>query len=31
LDDLAAHLMGGTPSYRKAAEASALERAGEEL
>jgi TRAP-type C4-dicarboxylate transport system permease small subunit len=31
LDDLAAHLMGGTPSYRKAAEARALDRAGEEL
>ncbi|MBW6398689.1 TRAP transporter small permease [Roseomonas sp. HJA6] len=31
LDDLIVHLTGGTPSYRKAAEASALERAGEEL
>lgn len=31
LDDLVVHLTGGTPSYRKAAEASALERAAEEL
>jgi TRAP-type C4-dicarboxylate transport system permease small subunit len=31
LDDLAAHLTGGTPSYRKAAEMTALDRAGEEL
>ncbi len=31
IDDLVVHLTGGTPSYRKAAEASALERAGEEL
>lgn len=31
IDDLVVHLAGGTPSYRKAAEASALERAGEEL
>jgi TRAP-type C4-dicarboxylate transport system permease small subunit len=31
LDDLAAHLTGGTPSYRKAAEMNALDRAGEEL
>ncbi len=31
LDDLVVHLTGGTPSYRKAAEASALERATEEL
>lgn len=31
IDDLLAHLTGGTPSYRKAAEASALDRAGEEL
>jgi TRAP-type C4-dicarboxylate transport system permease small subunit len=31
LDDLVVHLTGGTPSYRKAAEASALQRATEEL
>jgi TRAP-type C4-dicarboxylate transport system permease small subunit len=31
LDDLVVHLAGGTPSYRKAAEASALQRAAEEL
>lgn len=31
LDDLIVHLTGGTPSYRKATETSALERAGEEL
>ncbi|MBR0683639.1 TRAP transporter small permease [Roseomonas eburnea] len=31
IDDLIVHLTGGTPSYRRAAEASALERAGEEL
>ncbi|MBW8269056.1 TRAP transporter small permease [Caldovatus aquaticus] len=31
LDDLAVHLAGGTPSYRRAAEASALERAAEEV
>ena len=31
LDDLLVHLAGGTPSYRRAAEASALERAGEEI
>lgn len=31
LDDLLVHLGGGTPSYRRAAEASALERAAEEL
>ena len=31
LDDLLVHLSGGTPSYRRAAEASALERAGEEI
>ena len=31
IDDLAVHLSGGTPSYRRAAEASALERAAEEL
>lgn len=31
LDDLIVHLAGGTPSYRKAAEASALERATEEI
>ena len=31
VDDLVVHLTGGTPSYRKAAEASALERATEEL
>ena len=31
LDDLVVHLTGGTPSYRKAAEASALERATEEI
>jgi hypothetical protein len=31
LDDLAAHLTGGVPSYRKAAEMNALDRAGEEL
>lgn len=30
-DDLVVHLTGGTPSYRRAAEASALERAAEEL
>lgn len=30
-DDLAVHLSGGTPSYRKAAEASAVQRAMEEL
>jgi TRAP-type C4-dicarboxylate transport system permease small subunit len=31
LDDLVVHLAGGTPSYRRVAEASALQRAGEEL
>ncbi len=31
IDDLVVHLAGGTPSYRRAAEASALERAAEEL
>ncbi|HZF77795.1 MAG TPA: TRAP transporter small permease [Acetobacteraceae bacterium] len=31
LDDLVVHLSGGTPSYRRAAEASAVERATEEL
>lgn len=31
IDDLLVHLTGGTPSYRKAAEASALERASEEV
>lgn len=31
IDDLVVHLTGGTPSYRRAAEASALERATEEL
>ena len=31
IDDLLTHLAGGTPSYRRAAEASALDRAGEEL
>jgi TRAP-type C4-dicarboxylate transport system permease small subunit len=31
LDDLVVHLAGGVPSYRRAAEASALSRAGEEL
>ncbi len=31
IDDLVAHLTGGKPSYRQAAEASALERAAEEL
>lgn len=31
LDDLLVHLAGGTPSYRRAAEASALQRAGEEI
>jgi len=31
VDDLVVHLSGGMPSYRRAAEASALERAGEEL
>jgi TRAP-type C4-dicarboxylate transport system permease small subunit len=30
-DDLVVHLSGGTPSYRRAAEASALQRAAEEL
>lgn len=30
-DDLVVHLTGGTPSYRRAAEASALQRATEEL
>jgi len=30
-DDLVVHLAGGTPSYRRAAEASALARATEEL
>lgn len=31
LDDLAVHLAGGVPSYRKAAEQAALSRASEEL
>ncbi len=31
LDDLVVHLTGGVPSYRQAAEQSALSRAGEEL
>lgn len=31
IDDLVVHLTGGTPSYRRAAEASATERAAEEL
>ncbi|WP_270938843.1 TRAP transporter small permease [Falsiroseomonas oryzae] len=31
LDDLAVHLSGGTPSYRRAAEASAVARAAEEI
>ena len=31
VDDLVVHLSGGTPSYRRAAEASALSRAGVEL
>ncbi|WP_237217480.1 TRAP transporter small permease [Falsiroseomonas oryziterrae] len=31
LDDLVVHLTGGTPSYRRAAEQSALQRAAEEL
>ena len=31
LDDLAAHLAGGTPSYRRAAEQSAVERAAGEI
>jgi TRAP-type C4-dicarboxylate transport system permease small subunit len=31
LDDLVVHLSGGTPSYRRVAEASALQRAAEEL
>lgn len=31
LDDLVVHLAGGTPSYRRAAEASAVQRATEEL
>ncbi len=31
LDDLIVHLTGGVPSYRRAAEASALERAMEEV
>jgi TRAP-type C4-dicarboxylate transport system permease small subunit len=31
LDDLVVHLSGGTPSYRRAAEADALSRAGEEI
>ena len=30
-DDLVVHVGGGTPSYRRAAEADALERAGEEI
>jgi TRAP-type C4-dicarboxylate transport system permease small subunit len=30
-DDLVVHLSGGTPSYRRAAEASAVQRAAEEL
>jgi TRAP-type C4-dicarboxylate transport system permease small subunit len=31
IDDLVVHLAGGTPSYRRAAEVSALERAAEEV
>lgn len=31
LDDLVVHVTGGTPSYRRAAEASALQRATEEI
>jgi len=31
LDDLIVHLTGGTPSYRRAAEASAVTRAAEEI
>ena len=31
VDDLVVHLAGGTPSYRRAAEMSALDRAAEEL
>jgi TRAP-type C4-dicarboxylate transport system permease small subunit len=31
LDDLVVHLAGGTPSYRRAAEQSAIEKAAEEL
>jgi TRAP-type C4-dicarboxylate transport system permease small subunit len=31
LDDLAVHLAGGTPSYRRAADMSAVERAAEEI
>ena len=31
LDDLVVHLTGGVPSYRRAAEMSALERAAEEV
>jgi TRAP-type C4-dicarboxylate transport system permease small subunit len=31
LDDLAVHLAGGVPSYRRAAEASAVTRAAEEI
>jgi hypothetical protein len=31
VDDLVVHLAGGTPSYRRAAEQSALNRASEEL
>lgn len=31
VDDLVVHLAGGTPSYRRAAEVSALDRAAEEL
>lgn len=31
IDDLVVHLTGGTPSYRRAAEVSALERAAEEV
>ena len=31
IDDLIVHLTGGTPSYRRAAEASTLERATEEI
>lgn len=31
IDDLVVHLSGNTPSYRRAAEANALERAGEEI
>lgn len=31
LDDLAVHLSGGTPSYRRAAEQSAVQRATEEI